>query len=199
MLLIACANVANLLLARGVARRGQTAVRMAIGATRREIVMQALMESVLLAIGGAIAGLGGRDCSRASAAGAGFSSAHFLPISTAPSLLVLALPSLLALVTGIIFGAAPAWFATRTDPADALRGSGRSTSDRSSFARKSLLIVQATFSVVLVAGATMLARSLNKLEHQDFGYQMPRTRSGCLEYSAGKLFAGQAGIALPPA
>jgi predicted permease len=77
-----------------------------------------------------------------------------------------------ALITGIIFGAAPAWFATRTDPADALRGSGRSTGDRSSFARKALLIVQATFSVVLVAGATMLARSLNKLEHQDFGYQV---------------------------
>jgi len=75
-------------------------------------------------------------------------------------------------VTGMIFGAAPAWFATRTDPAEALRGSGRGTSDRSSFARKALLVVQATLSVVLVAGATMLARSLNKLEHQDFGYQV---------------------------
>src|SRR5207244_2290035 len=54
----------------------------------------------------------------------------------------------------------------------ALRGSGRSTSDHSSFARKALLIVQATLSVALVAGATMLARSLNKLEHQDFGYKI---------------------------
>src|SRR5437660_292352 len=78
----------------------------------------------------------------------------------------------LALITGVIFGAAPAWFSTRTDPADALRGSGRSTSDRSTFARKALLVVQATLSVVLVAGATMLARSLNKLEHQDFGYKV---------------------------
>ena len=86
--------------------------------------------------------------------------------------LVLAFAFGLALVTGIIFGAAPAWFATRTDPAEALRGSGRSTSDRSSFASKALLVVQATLSVVLVAGATMLARSLNKLEHQDFGYQV---------------------------
>jgi hypothetical protein len=76
----------------------------------------------------------------------------------------------LALVTGIIFGAAPAWLATRTDPAEALRGAGRGTQDRSGFARKALLVVQATLSVVLVAGATMLARSLNKLEHQDFGY-----------------------------
>src|SRR6202035_5451027 len=82
----------------------------------------------------------------------------------------------LALVTGIIFGAAPAWLATRTDPAEALRGSGRGTRDRSSFARKALLVVQATLSVVLVAGATMLARSLNKLEHQDFGYQV----QGCV-------------------
>jgi predicted permease len=79
----------------------------------------------------------------------------------------------LALLTGIIFGAAPAWLATRTDPAEALRGSGRGTRDRSSFARKALLVVQATLSVVLVAGATMLARSLNKLERQDFGYQVP--------------------------
>jgi predicted permease len=173
VLLIACANVANLLLARGVARRGQTAIRMAIGASRREIVLQALMESVLLAIGGAIAGLVVAIAAARLLLALAFQSAHFLPISTAPSALVLGFAFILALVTGVIFGAAPAWFATRTDPADALRGSGRSTGDQSSFARKALLILQATFSVVLVAGATMLARSLNKLEHQDFGYQVP--------------------------
>jgi predicted permease len=172
VLLIACANVANLLLARGVARRGQTAVRMAIGASRREIVMQALLESVVLAVMGAIAGLVVAIAAARLLIALAFQSAHFLPISTAPSPLVLGFAFLLALLTGIIFGAAPAWFATRTNPAEALRGSGRSTSDRSSFARKALLIVQATFSVVLVAGATMLARSLNKLEHQDFGYQI---------------------------
>jgi predicted permease len=172
VLLIACANVANLLLARGVARRGQTAIRMAVGASRREIVMQALMESVLLAIGGAIAGLVVAIGASRLLLALAFQSAHFLPISTAPSLLVLSFAFVLALITGVIFGAAPAWFATRTDPADALRGSGRGNSDRSSFARKALLIVQATLSVVLVAGATMLARSLNKLEHQDFGYQI---------------------------
>jgi len=86
--------------------------------------------------------------------------------------MVLGFAFLLALLTGIIFGAAPAWLATRTDPADALRSSGRGTKDRSSFARKALLVVQATVSVVLVAGSTMLGRSLNKLEHQDFGYQV---------------------------
>ena len=172
VLLIACANVANLLLARSVARRTQTAIRLAIGATRGQIVRQALVESVLLAIGGGVAGL-------LVAAGAArlllslaFTNVQFLPISTQPSPLVLAFATALALVTGILFGAVPAWLATRTDPVEALRGSGRSTSDHSSFARTALLIVQATLSVVLVAGATMLARSLAKIEHQDFGYQV---------------------------
>ena len=87
VLLIACANVANLLLARGVARRGQTAIRMAIGASRREIVLQALMESVLLAIGGAIAGLVVAMAAARLLLALAFQSAHFLPISTAPSLL----------------------------------------------------------------------------------------------------------------
>ncbi|MFZ0878582.1 MAG: ABC transporter permease [Candidatus Acidiferrales bacterium] len=172
VLLIACANVANLLLARAVTRRGQIAVRLALGATRQQIVAQALTESVLLAIGGGIAGLLVATAAARLLLALAFHSSHFLPISAAPSLIVLAFAFALALVTGIIFGAAPAWFATRTNPADALRGSGRSTSDHSSFARKGLLIVQATVSVVLVAGATMLARSLNKLEHQDFGYQV---------------------------
>ncbi len=172
VLLIACANVANLLLARGVARRGQTAVRLAVGASPWQIVGQALIESVLLALGGAIAGLLVATAAAQLLLALAFHSSHFLPISAAPSLIVLAFAFGLALVTGIIFGAAPAWLATRTDPAEALRGSGRGTRDRSSFARKALLVVQATLSVVLVAGATMLARSLNKLEHQDFGYQV---------------------------
>src|SRR2546430_3721661 len=172
VLLIACSNVANLLLARGVARRGQTAVRLAVGATPRQIVVQALTESVLLAIGGGIVGLQVPMAAARLLLVLAFHNSHFLPISPAPSLMVLAFAFVLALVTGIIFGAAPAWLATRTDPAEALRGSGRGTQDRSSFARKALLVVQASLSVVLVAGATMLARSLNKLEHQNFGYQV---------------------------
>ena len=173
VLLIACANVANLLLARAVARRGQTAVRMAVGATRQQIVTQALTESVLLAIGGGIAGLVVAVGAARLLLALAFHSAHFLPIQTTPSLLILGFAFVLALVTGTIFGAAPAWFATQTDPADALRGTGRGTGDRSSFARKALLVVQAAVSVVLVAGATMLARSLNKLEHQNFGFSIP--------------------------
>ncbi len=173
VLLIACANVANLLLARAVARRSQTAVRLAVGATPRQIIGQALTESVLLAVAGGIAGLVVAVGAARLLLALAFHSSHFLPISSAPSLMVMAFAFVLALITGVIFGAAPAWFATRTDPAEALRGTGRGNTDRSSFARKALLVVQATLSVVLVAGATMLGRSLSKLEHQDFGFQVP--------------------------
>ena len=173
VLLIACANVANLLLARAVARRGQTALRLAIGATRRQIIVQALTESVLLAIAGGVAGLLVAIAAARLLLALAFRGAHFLPISTSPSLPVLAFAFGLALITGIIFGAAPAWFATRTDPAEALRGSSsRSTTGHSTFARKALLILQFSVSVVLVAGATMLARSLSNLEGQNFGFQI---------------------------
>ncbi len=173
VLLIACANVANLLLARAVARRGQTAVRLALGAPRRQIITQALTESVLLAVGGGIAGLVVAVAAARLLLALAFHSAHFLPISPVPSPMVLGFACGLAVLTGIIFGAAPAWFTTRTNPADALRGAGRSTGDRSSFTRRALLVVQATLAVVLVAGAMMLARSLDNLEHQDFGFQVP--------------------------
>jgi len=172
VLLVACSNVANLLLARGVTRRAQTAVRMAVGATATQIVSQALVESVLLAIAGGVIGLLVAIAAARLLLALAFHSAHFLPISVRPSFAALGFACVLALVTGMVFGAAPAWLATRTDPAEALHGSGRGSSDRSSIVRKALLIVQATVSVVLVAGATMLGRSLNKLEHQDFGYQV---------------------------
>jgi predicted permease len=173
VLLIACANVANLLLARGVARRGQTAVRLAMGASRRQIVTQALVESVLLAIGGGIAGLLVAIGAARLLLALAFAGTTFLPVDTRPAPMVLGFAFGLALLTGVVFGAAPAWFATRTDPIDALRGAGRSTGDHSSFARNVLLVVQATLSVVLVAGSTMLARSLGNLERQDFGFEIP--------------------------
>lgn len=172
VLLSACANVANLLLARAVARRAQTAVRLAIGATRRQIIAEALTESVLLAAAGGLAGLLVAMGAARLLVALAFRSSHFVPIATTPSLAVLALAAGLALATGIVFGAAPAWFATRTDPIDALRGSRRSASDHSSPARNALLILQATLAVVLVACSTMLARSLANLETQDFGYRV---------------------------
>jgi predicted permease len=171
VLLIACANVANLLLARAVAHRTQTALRLALGASRGQIIAQALLESILLAIAGGLAGLFVAVAAARLLLILAFRSSHFLPIDALPSPIVLGFAFGVALLTGIIFGAAPAWFATRTDPVEALRGSGRSTADHSGFARQALLIVQAGLSVVLIAGATMLARSLDKLEHQSFGYR----------------------------
>jgi predicted permease len=173
VLLIACANVANLLLARAVARRGQTALRLAIGASRRQIITQALVESVLLALAGGIAGLVVAMGTARMLLALAFAGTTFLPIETRPAPMVLAFASGLALVTGLVFGAVPAWFATRTDPMDALRGAGRSSGDHSSLTRKALLVVQATVSVVLVAGSMMLARSLGNLETQDFGFEIP--------------------------
>ncbi|HEV3056933.1 MAG TPA: ABC transporter permease [Vicinamibacterales bacterium] len=172
VLLIACANVANLLLARAVVRRTQTAIRLAIGASRAQIVTQALIESILLSIGGGIAGLLVATGAARLLLSLAFSVSTFLPISTWPSPLVLAFAFGVSVITGIIFGAVPAWLATRTDPIGALRGSGRSTGDHSSFTRTALLVLQATLSIVLVAGATMLGRSLSNVEHQNFGYDV---------------------------
>ena len=173
VLLIACANVANLLLARSAARRTQTAVRLAIGASRAQIVTQALVESIVLSLAGGVAGLLVATATARLLLSLAFSVSTFLPISTLPSPFVLAFAFGVSLLTGIVFGAVPAWLATRTNPIEALRGSGRSTTDRSSVTRTSLLVLQATLSIVLVAGATMLGRSLNNIEHQDFGYTVP--------------------------
>jgi predicted permease len=170
VLLIACANVANLLLARAAARRGQTDIRRALGATAGQLVGEALTESILLSVAGGVLGLVVAMWAAHLLLVLAFREAGFLPIETTPSLLVLGFAFGVSLLTGVVFGAAPAWFATRTDPTEALRASTRTTRDHSSFARKALLIAQAAASVVLIAVATMLARSLDRLKGMDFGY-----------------------------
>ena len=170
VLVIACANVANLLLARAVARRAQTAVRLALGATRRRIVADALTEGVMLAVAGGAAGLLVAVAVARLLVVLVFQSAEFVPVATTPSLLVLAFTAGLSIVTGVAFGMAPAWFATRTDPIAALRGSGRSIGPHSFRFRTALLIVQLSLSVAVVAGAAMLGRSLQNLHRQDLGY-----------------------------
>ncbi len=171
VLLIACANVANLMLARASARRSQTAVRMAIGASRRRIVVQSLTECVALSVAGGIAGLIVANVATRILLNLAFHDNHSLAISPNPSLPVLAFAFALSLFTGVLFGTAPAWFATSADPVEALRGVNRSTRDGSSFSRQALLVGQATLSVILVAGAVLLTRSLRNLESQRFGFE----------------------------
>ena len=171
VLLIACANVANLLIARSMARRAQTAIRLAIGASRARLIAQALAESTLLSIAGGLLGLLVAYGAEKTLVTLAFRNATYLPFSTTPSIPVLAFAFGLSLATGLIFGAAPAWLATRRDPVEALRGAGRGTGDHASVTRRALLVAQAALSVVLVAGAAMLAHSLGNLERQDFGFR----------------------------
>lgn len=171
VLLIACANLANLLLARSVTRRQQVSVRMALGAPRRRLVQRALMESLVLSLIGGLAGIflawaGARFILRLA-----FDHQPTGIIHASPSLPILGFTFGVSLVTGLLFGVAPAWLAAHADPIEALRGANRSTSRSSLFLQKSLVIAQAAISVVLLCAAGLLILSLNKLEHQDFGFQ----------------------------
>ena len=171
VLLIACANIANLLLARGAATRFETAIRAALGAPRRRLIRQIITESVLLGILGGLAGLFVAFAGTRTLLLVAFRGAHYVPISPTPSLAVLGFAFLLSLVTGVVFGAAPAWITSRSDPAEALRGAGRSTRDRSSLPRKSLVVLQVALSVILLIGAGLLTQTLRNLENQRFGFE----------------------------
>jgi len=169
VLLIACANVANLLLARCTARRADVAVRMALGAARHRIIRQVLTESVLLSLIGGTAGLAVAYASSHMMLTLAFPRAKNMPVAAGPSLTVLGFAFLVSLLTGIIFGTVPAWMSSHSKPGEALRGSNRSTKDRSSLPQRGLVILQVSLSVVLLAGAFLMSTSLRNLEHQDFG------------------------------
>ena len=171
LLLIACANVANLLLARGAARKAETSIRMALGAGRGNLVQQLLTESVLLSLIGGAAGLLVAYAGTRTIVALAFPRAHHLPIATGPSLPVLGFAFLLSLVTGVIFGIVPAWITSHSDPAEALRGLNRTAGSHTSLPQKSLIVIQAALSLILLVGAGLLSRSLNNLQHQDFGIQ----------------------------
>jgi macrolide transport system ATP-binding/permease protein len=169
VLLIACANIANLMLARATARRSEVALRMALGAGRRRVMRQILTESVLLSCIGGLAGLAVAYAGSRTILALAFPDAHNMPIEANPSLEVLGFAFLVSLLTGVLFGTAPAWLSSNAQPAEALRGANRSTRDRSSLPQKALVVFQAALSLVLLAGAILMTKTLVNLEHQNFG------------------------------
>jgi len=193
VLLIACANIANLLLARGAATRFETAIRVALGARRRRLVRQVITESVLLAVLGGLAGLLVAFAGARTILLIAFRGSHFVPIDPRPSLPVLGFAFLLALLTGIVFGSTPAWITSHSDPIEALRGAGRSTRDRGSLARRSLVVVQVALSAALLIGAGLLTQSLRNLENQKFGFEpqgrvIVRLNANLNDYKPDKLY-----------
>ena len=174
VLMIACANVANLLLARAAARQKEVAIRMALGASRRRIASQLLTESVLLALAGGIVGLllaswgtkllivyGPADVPRLSEVGI--------------DRFVLAFTFGVATLTGILFGLAPALNASRPDPGNMLKDSGRGFSHGGrNRIRGALIVSEVALSLMLLAGAGLLINSFWRLLHTDAGFD-PRS------------------------
>ncbi|GGG90066.1 ABC transporter permease [Silvibacterium dinghuense] len=173
VLLVACSNLANLMLARGLKERAQISVRVALGASRMRLVRKALVESVLLALIGGIFGIvvayGGTRLILYLAFEVGGPD-NYVPVSAAPSWPVLLFALGISILTGILFGTAPAWMTSHADPVEALRGANRSVGGGRTWVQKSLVIVQAAMSLVLLSAAALLAQSLRNLEHQDFGF-----------------------------
>lgn len=174
VLLVACGNLANLMLARGLRERQQISVRVALGASRIRLIRKALVESVLLAVIGGVLGIAVAYAGTrlilylAFEMGGGH---NYVPVSPLPSWPVLLFTLAISVLTGILFGTAPAWMTSHADPVEALRGANRSVGGGSSWTQKSLVITQVAMSLVLLSAAALLAQSLKNLEHQDFGFE----------------------------
>ncbi|MGH9549760.1 MAG: ABC transporter permease, partial [Terriglobales bacterium] len=177
VLLIVCANVANLMLVRGIERRQQTSLSIALGARASRLVRQALTESILLSFLGGAAGLaiafaGTRLILHfAFSIPEGFAS---VPIDPSPSIPVLLFAFTISLITGVVFGIAPAWMTSRVDPIEALRGVNRATSRSGSLPRKALVVLQAALSLVLLSASGLLTVALRNPETQNFGFEQDR-------------------------
>lgn len=176
-LLIVCANIANLMLVRGLERRRQIAMSMALGARASRVVREALLESLLLALIGGAAGVaiayaGTRLILRlAFPSLTGFAG---VPIDATPSSAVLLFALITSLATGLAFGIGPVWMATRVDPIEALRAAGRSTVRAASLPRSALVVFQSALALVLLSAAGLFIAVLQKFETQDFGFQQDR-------------------------
>src|SRR6202453_2541719 len=174
VLLVACGNLANLMLARGLKDRGETSVRVALGASRQRLVRKALVESLLLAVIGGVLGIGVAYAGTRLVLHLAFQiggSNHFVPVSASPSWPVLVFTLGISVLTGVIFGIVPAWLTSHADPIEALRGANRSVGGNRSWAPRSLVIAQVAVSLVLLSAAALLGRSLRNLEHQNFGFE----------------------------
>jgi len=135
------------------------------------LIRQTQVESVLLALLGGAVGLFVAYAGTSAILFIAFRGANFVPIHAEPSAAVLGFAMLVSVLTGIVFGAAPAWISARFEPADVLRGASRSTGNRSTLPQRSLVIFQAALSLVLLAYAGLLTSSLRNLEHQQFGFE----------------------------
>jgi putative ABC transport system permease protein len=171
ILVIACVNVANLLIVRGVARRREVAVRLALGAARGRIVRELLTQSLVLAAAGGLAGL----------AVAYWTQELLLAIAPAntPRLdqvsldaRVLGVSTLLVVATGVLFGLLPAWQASREQPVDAIRSTGRVVAGTNVMRwRTALMAVEVALSAVLLVGAGLTYRSLDAMNRVNLGFQ----------------------------
>jgi predicted permease len=185
VLLIACANVANLLLARATARQKEIAVRLALGAGRQRIVSQLLMESMVLALAGGVAGLALAiwiDRALVSVLPVGISA---LAISTTPDWRVLAFAFGISLLTGIVFGLVPALQSTRVNLAPTLKDSvGSIAASGSVGLRKALVAAQVSLSLLLLIGAGLFIQSLQNLKELDPGFRTKNLLTFAVDPSA---------------
>ncbi|MGH9528006.1 MAG: FtsX-like permease family protein, partial [Terriglobales bacterium] len=173
VLLIACANVANLLLARGAVRRRELSLRLALGAGRGRLMRQLLTESVLLALIGGAAGLLLASWALAPLARLGRSDLPNLP-AAGLSWPVLLFTLGVAILTGLIFGAIPAWQAARADPQAGLKEGGRAAAAGGrAGVRDGLVIAEVALTLVLLAGAGLLLASFGRLENVPSGFRQP--------------------------
>jgi putative ABC transport system permease protein len=187
VLLIACANVANLLLVRGVAREGELAVRTALGAGRGRLLRQLVTESMVLSLIGGAAGLLLAIAGTRLLVGAAPASIPRLDSIRVDSV-VLAFTLLIATVTGAVFGLVPARQMVRPDIAKTLREGGRGGGNRSGghIARRALVVAEVALSVMLLAGAGLLIRSFNSLMAVDPGFRTENTISFALSLPEAK-------------